>query len=325
MGAACTALTACSGSQSALDPRGPHAGLIADMWWPMLVVATLVTVLVLALLLVAIYRGGGRREERPLHARQSWWLVVAGGVILPVVVAVPFVLASFSIGNTVGSKAPMNAITIEVIGRLWWWEVHYQDKSGERIATVANEIHIPVGQPVRFLLTSDNVIHSFWVPNLHGKTDMIPGLLNETWTQADQAGVYRGQCSEYCGVQHALMAFLVIAEPQAEFDRWLARQQRDAAQPDGPLQARGRDVFVESHCAACHTVRGTRAGGQLGPDLTHVGGRRTLAAVTVPNTRGHLGGWIADPQAIKPGSEMPPSRLPADDLKALISYLESLQ
>lgn len=318
-------IAACSGSQSVLDPRGPHAGLVEAMWWPMLLVGALVTVLVLALLLVAIRRSSGDRPERPLHARQSWRLVFAGGVILPVVVSIPFIAASFSIANIVDSEPPENALTIEVVGRLWWWEAHYQDDDGNRIATVANEMHIPVGQPVRFLLTSDDVIHSFWVPNLQGKTDMIPGLVNETWAEADEPGVYRGQCTEYCGVQHALMAFLVIAEPQQQFESWLAQQQRDAIEPRDPVSARGKKVFLGSQCVHCHTVRGTAARGTLGPDLTHVGSRRTLAAATVPNTRGHMGGWIADPQRIKPGNQMPPTRLPPDDFTALITYLESLQ
>lgn len=318
-------IASCSGSQSALDPRGPHAELIADLWWPMLFVGALVTLLVLIALLVALFRSSGNRPERPLHARQSWRLVVAGGIILPLIVSVPFLAASFAIGSIIDSKAPENALTVEVVGRLWWWEAHYQDEDGNRVATVANEIHLPVGKPVRFLLTSDDVIHSFWVPNLHGKTDMIPGLVNETWAVADEPGVYRGQCTEYCGVQHALMAFLVVAEPEQHFNDWLARQQRNAVEPREPGEERGKEVFLASHCVQCHTVRGTAANGRLGPDLTHVGTRRTLAAATVPNTRGHLGGWIADPQGIKPGNQMPPTQLSPQDFKALLRYLESLQ
>ena len=214
---------------------------------------------------------------------------------------------------------------MEVTGRLWWWELRYLDADGGEIARTANEMHIPVGEPVTLRLISDNVIHSFWVPQLQGKTDMIPGRVNESWIQAGEPGVYRGQCAEFCGVQHSMMAFLAIAEPAEAFDRWLARQAQPAAEPTEPSLVRGRDVFLRAGCGGCHTVRGTPAAGRTGPDLTHIAGRRTLAAATVPNTRGHLAGWISDPQHVKPGNKMPAATLEPGDLHALIAYLESLE
>lgn len=317
-------LCGCSGSQSVLNPAGPQAERIATLWWAMLLVAAAVLALVVALLLVASLRSRGERPVRPLDARKSHMLVLCGGVLLPLAVIVPFIASSFSLGAAIGTPPP-GAMTIEVIGRMWWWEVHYQDRNGRRIATTANEIHIPVGRPVRFLLESGDVIHSFWLPNLNGKTDMVPGRTNVSWLQADRSGVYRGQCAEFCGVQHGLMAFLVVAQPPEQFDAWLTRQRQPAREPGTEELQRGRTVFLESTCRDCHAIRGTPATATAGPDLTHIGSRRMLAAATVANNTGHLGGWIADPQHIKPGNAMPPTALPPADLKALIRYLESLQ
>lgn len=323
------ALTACPGHafsfQSALDPAGPHAEVLADLWWVIAAVATAVTVLVIVLLLFGVFRAFGKRPERPLGARPGRNIVIAGGIMLPLVVVIPFALSSFSISRQIDGPAPADALTIEVVGRLWWWEIHYQDADGRRIATTANEIHIPVGQPVQFLLTSDNVIHSFWVPNLQGKKDMIPGQVNTSWLQADAAGVFRGQCAEFCGRQHGLMAFELVAEPPEQFERWLARERQPAMEPQTAEARLGREVFLNASCIECHTIRGTRADATDGPDLTHIGSRRTLAAATLPNNIGHLGGWVADPQRAKPGNLMPPSTLSPTEFKALIRYLESLK
>ncbi|SFU84232.1 cytochrome c oxidase subunit 2 [Halomonas korlensis] len=325
LGAVVLLLTACEGSQSALDPAGSAAELIARLWWPTLFVATLVTLLVLTLLAVAVFRAHKKHAELPLSVRQSRNLVIAGGIILPLAATIPFALSSFSIGRTIHAPLPDDALTVEVIGKQWWWEVHYLDEAGDRIATTANEIHIPVDEPIRFLLSSDNVIHSFWVPNLQGKTDMIPGRTNLTSMTADEPGVYRGQCAEYCGTQHALMAFLLVAEAPEAFDDWLAHQRQPAREPATDAQARGREVFLEAECADCHTIRGTPADGEDGPDLTHIASRQTLAGATVPNRIGHLGGWITDPQHIKPGNKMPPSELSPEELQTLLGYLESLE
>jgi cytochrome c oxidase subunit 2 len=203
--------------------------------------------------------------------------------------------------------------------------VRYQDPAPSRSFSTANEIHIPVGRPVELTLRSIDVIHSFWVPNLHGKKDLIPGQVNTLLLQADRAGVFRGQCAEFCGLQHANMALHVVAEPQEQFAKWQAQQRRPAPEPANDAQRRGREVFMASSCVLCHKIGGTMAGGVTGPDLTHVASRLSLAAGTLPNTRGHLAGWIVDPQMHKPGNNMPPNLLSPGDLQALLSYLDTLR
>ena len=215
-----------------------------------------------------------------------------------------------------------SALTVDVIGHRWWWEVRYPSRG----IVTANDVHVPVGQPVRIVLTSVDVNHSFWVPQLTCKTDLIPGVTNSMWIQADHAGTFRGQCAEYCGVQHAQMIFYVVADPPATFQQWLATQAAPAAaQPVGSALAQGQQVFETAPCASCHTIRGTTARGTLGPDLTHFGSRVSVGAGARPNTTGNLAGWIIDSQGIKPGNLMPPMQLSPQDLQALIAYLESLK
>jgi cytochrome c oxidase subunit 2 len=214
-------------------------------------------------------------------------------------------------------------LTLEVTGWQWWWSVRYRSAEPARIFTAANEIHIPVGRPVRIELTSHDVIHSFWIPHLGGKMDVIPGQTNVMWLQADHAGTYRGQCAEYCGAQHAHMAMYVVADTPQDYLAWLRGQLADAAPPRSQAVRHGEESFV-AHCAACHAVRGTSAGGILGPDLTHLMSRRTIAAGLLPNTPGNLAAWIADAQALKPGSRMPTLALSGPDLSAVVSYLQTL-
>lgn len=274
--------------------------------------------------------GLGRRREVRRHTllddRRGIRWILAGGVAFPVVALVPlFVLTMRSLA-AVEARHVEPDLTIEVIGRQYWWEVHYLDEAGNRLFETANEIHIPVGRTMLVRLLSADVIHSFWVPRLAGKLDLIPGKVNQLRIRADTPGEYRGQCAEYCGLQHAKMAFLVVAQPEEEFEAWAARQALPAAEPADSLAARGRDVFLSSGCAACHAIRGTPAAvADLGPDLTHLASRRTLAALAIPNNRGNLGGWIADPQAIKPGNLMPAVPLSGADLQALLHYLEGLR
>jgi cytochrome c oxidase subunit 2 len=223
-------------------------------------------------------------------------------------------------------SAPAAApLRIAVVGERWWWRVDYLAEDGGAIQS-ANEIRIPMGRPVEFILTSPNVIHSFWVPNLGGKLDMIPGRENRFVLRAEREGIYRGQCAEYCGGQHALMAFSVIAETPAAFEAWIARRMESPPLPADATLQRGLEVFMTSGCGACHTIRGTDAAGVVGPDLTDVGGRLTLAAGTLPNDIGSLMRWIAHAQDVKPGSLMPSfGMLAEDDLSALAAYLESLK
>jgi cytochrome c oxidase subunit 2 len=261
--------------------------------------------------------GGDRRGVR--------W-IVAGGVAFPILTLVPLFILTLRTLAAVEARDQEPSLTIEVIGRQFWWEVHYLDAAGNRLFETANEIHIPVGRTVLVRLLAADVIHSFWVPRLAGKLDMIPGKTNQLRIRADQPGTYRGQCAEFCGLQHAKMAFLVIAEPEAEFRDWARNQALPAAEPADSLAARGREVFLRTACQGCHAIRGTPAEGpRIGPDLTHLATRRTLAAAALPNTPGHLGGWIADPQASKPGNRMPAVPLGSEDFRALLQYLQALR
>jgi cytochrome c oxidase subunit 2 len=214
------------------------------------------------------------------------------------------------------------AVTIEVTGRQWWWQVRYLPDDVSRQFVTANEIHIPVGQPVRLKLVGGDVIHSFWVPQLAGKMDAIPGQTNETWLEADAPGVYRGQCTEYCGLEHARMAFLVVAQSPSDFQAWWAHQLAAPSQPQGVALVGQADF--QTHCAGCHTVRGTEAEGALGPDLSHLMQRRTIAAGSLPNDEPTLAHWIADPQSLKPGSLMPAPELSGQELAAVHAYLKTL-
>jgi cytochrome c oxidase subunit 2 len=218
-----------------------------------------------------------------------------------------------------------DGIVVEVTAHQWWWELVYDDHEPSRVFRTANELHVPVGRPVLLKLKSDDVIHSFWVPNLHGKKDLIPGRISTMKFRADKPGVYRGQCAEFCGHQHAKMAFLVIAPEPAEYEAWAQAQRQPAKEPSNELQKRGQTVFLSSPCILCHTIEGTLAQARMAPDLTHLASRATIAAGTLPNSRGNLGGWILDPQGVKPGVAMPPTALGASDLHALLAYLESLQ
>lgn len=244
---------------------------------------------------------------------------------LTVVVLFAFLVADAATGRVVTSPPARPPVQIRVTGHQWWWEVQYRDREPQRWVTTANEIHVPVGSPVVVELRSSDVIHSFWPPNLTGKRDLIPGRENSLWFQADSAGVFRGVCAEYCGYQHAKMAFVVVAEPPERFAEWLSRQRDTAATPTDELSLRGRAVFLGSSCPMCHAIAGTPAGSRVGPDLTHLGSRRTIAAGTLPYNRGNLAGWIMNPQAIKPGAKMPPSSLSPEDLHALLAYLETLR
>ncbi|HEX6939389.1 MAG TPA: cytochrome c oxidase subunit II [Longimicrobiales bacterium] len=266
-----------------------------------------------------------RRDTFDGDRRGLRW-IVAGGVAFPVLTMVPLFVLTMRTLAAVEARDAEPALTIDVIGRQFWWEVHYRDDEGRRIFETANEIHIPVGRIVLLRLYGADVIHSFWVPRLAGKLDMIPGRINQLRLRADAPGIYRGQCAEYCGLQHAKMAFLVIAEPEDAFRAWARQQARPAAEPADTLALRGRRVFARSACRACHAIRGTAANPSMpGPDLTHLAGRRALAAASLPNTRGHLGGWISDPQALKPGNLMPVVPLAREDFNALLHYLRGLR
>jgi cytochrome c oxidase subunit 2 len=251
--------------------------------------------------------------------------MVGVGVLLTTLVLLVCLGLDISVGRAITATPGKDAVQIRVTGHQWWWEVHYRDLVPQRWVTTANEIHVPVGRPVVIELRSTDVIHSFWPPTISQKRDLIPGKDNSLWLQADTPGVYRGQCAEYCGQQHAKMGFLVIAQRPDSFASWLSRQRDTALTPTTELARRGQEVFLASSCVMCHAIAGTPAGSRVGPDLTHLASRRTIAAGTLPNTLGNLAGWIIDPQKIKPGTRMPPNQLKPADLQALLAYLETLK
>ena len=320
-------LAGCGGAveQDVLDPRGDGAARVARLWWVMLTLGTGVFLLATAFLLRAVHarrtaEGDRARSDR----RAARW--VAGGIggTLAIVVGL-FVYGLFLGRADAGQTAPADALTVEVVGYRFWWEVRYPDPEGGGAIVSANEVHLPAGRPVRFRVWTEDVIHSFWMPNLHGKIDMLPGRVNEIVVRAREPGVYRGQCAEFCGIQHALMAFPVVVHAEDEFDAWLRAERGPAPAPGDSLARRGAVVFRERRCAECHAVRGTAAEGTGGPDLTRLARRLTLAAGTLPNTRGHLGGWIANPQRVKPGNNMPHVPMTGPELRALLAYLETLR
>ena len=312
--------------QSALDSAGPEAARIEALWWVFFWVSAAVYAAVLTALGLAIVRGRERAEVPPVGAAdRAVRPYVIGATGLTVVILFVLLGASIGTGRSLSRLDREAAVTIRVTARQWWWEATYEDGTPSEWFTTANELHIPVGYPVIVRGTSADVIHSFWVPNLHGKVDLIPGRNNVRWLQADQPGTYRGQCAEFCGLQHARMALTVVAEPMESFEAWRRAQRLPAREPQTATERRGREVFESLTCVMCHTIRGTRAAGRVAPELTHLKSRRTLAAGTLPNTRGHLAGWILDPQSVKPGNHMPPSGLASDEAQALVAYLDSLQ
>jgi cytochrome c oxidase subunit II len=320
-------LSACQGWQSALDTHGPQARSLEILFW--LFLAILGTVWVLTMVgLLASLRSRREPEADPLAEdprRQSRMTrTIAVLVALTGVTVLGLTGLSYAYQKGIFQQ-PADVLTIKITGHQWWWQVDYEDPQPSRTFTTANEIHIPVGEMVRLKLESSDVIHSVWVPSLMGKMDAIPGRQNILEFQADQEGIYRGQCAEFCGYQHAHMGMLINAQPRAAFEEWRDHQIAAASSVDDEERKHGEQVFFSSPCVMCHTVRGTSAGGRVGPDLTHVGSRRYIAAGTLETTRGNLAAWIVDPQRIKPGANMPIIKVPPQDLNALAHYLEGLK
>lgn len=321
-------LAGCSRWPGALSPMGEGSDRIARLFWLFTAVCAVVWLLVVLALAIGIARRRADRPdplaEEPRRDRVAYRVV---GTCVAATGVIVLALTGFSwwTGKSLAALDERPALTLKVTGNQWWWQVQYEDDQPSRVLTTANEIHIPVGEPVQIKLEATDVIHSFWVPELSGKQDLIPGRQNVLTLKADKPGRYRGQCAEFCGLQHAKMALLVIAEPRADFDAWRQVQLAPAAEPQGGEARKGRDVFQSRPCMMCHQIRGTTAGGRTGPELTHLASRKTIAAGALPMTRGALAAWIADPQAIKPGSNMPRVRLDADELNALVAYLEGLK
>jgi cytochrome c oxidase subunit 2 len=308
-------------SPTTISHDGPTAGRVTGLWWLMLGLAAVVCVVVAVLFVWGMFsrRRRGEPDEEP---RWSLRMILIGGLIVPLVVLTFLWVLTLQILRANSAPATSARLTIEVTGHRWWWEVRYPQQGIE----TANELHIPAGAPVSIVLHSADVQHSFWVPQLAPKMDLYPGRTNQIWIEAERPGTYRGQCAEFCGLEHGLMIFSVVAQPPAVFERWMAHEEAGpATPPGGSLAAAGEQVFEQQACAGCHTIRGTTAQGRVGPDLTDVGSRSTIGAGAVPNTPGYLGGWIVNAQSIKPGVLMPPVQMSGQDLQALIAYLESLR
>lgn len=328
-------LASCAGSQqSAVDAAGAPGAGFERLWWFFFWLLLAIFVIVIATLGGTLARRRSasdvemlEREHSPtpgVEARTQ--SIVTGAITITVVILMALIVVSVVVGKSISNPGRHNEdLAIQITGNQWWWDVRYLNDDASQIVVTANEIHIPVGKRVMIRGESHDVIHSFWAPNLQGKRDLIPSRITTEWIEADRPGRFRGQCAEFCGLQHAHMAFWVVAEPQDKFDAWMRRQLQPSAPPTDPDLIRGQQVFLNSACVLCHNITGTTASGQVGPDLTHLASRLTIAAGTLPNTKGNLAGWITDPQRIKPGNHMATVPIKSEDLQPLIDYLESLQ
>ena len=323
-------LVGCEGVQTAFGGDGAEGARFVSLFTIFLVVAAVMYVLVMGFLVAAIIRrrteathaveAASHHETNPLlrTALLGWTaLVVAGLFVLAV--------ASFLADRSLARPAREPQLAIEVTGNQWWWDVTYLSDTPSDNLRTANELHLPVGVPVHIRLKSKDVIHSFWVPNLAGKQDLIPGRNNDIVLVPRRVGLFRGQCAEFCGTQHANMALTVTVESKADFTRWWAAQLRPAAAPSNPAALAGYQYVTTRECSACHAIAGTPAGGRIGPDLTHFASRRTIAAGALPMSKGNLYGWVADPQSQKPGTKMPTIGLGSRDLHNVVAYLETLK
>lgn len=317
-------ISACDAPYQIFSSASDPAERVTRIAWFLIGLAAVVYAGVMAIMIASFFRNRSRRENTvDLSDPGVGWIVWGGAVMPAVVLGSIFVVAMTAMGRF--PKDP-SVLSIYVTGHQWWWEFEYGYPQLEARFKTANEIHIPVNRPVRLLLTTGDVIHSFWVPQLQGKLDLIPGDTNDLRLVARTPGVYHGECSEYCGTEHARMRLIVVAEDSASFERWVSDQLADAHAPTDSMEAEGQREFVGGACALCHSVRGTPANGQLAPDLTHVGSRQMIAAGTLPNTLGNLEAWIANAQALKPGAKMPTiTQYNGEQLRALAAYVASLK
>jgi cytochrome c oxidase subunit 2 len=316
---------------SYLVAYGPKQYPVLTLLLAMSALMLAIIAIIMILVLLGVFRRRAASDNPaavPVARPERGLSFIYVGVALTVPALLAIASWTYDVLANVARAQGKTAFTVRVIGHQWWWEFQYAGVSPDRAFVTANELHIPVGKPVRLELETGDVIHSFWVPALSGKMDTIAGQRNVTWIQADEPGLYRGQCTEYCGLQHAHMALLVVAEPEAQFDAWWQHQldgpSFPVAEPALDAALQGQATFMR-YCAACHTVRGTPAGGRVGPDLSHIAERQTIAAGALPNTIGDLSGWIADPQHIKPGNYMPMLTLSGEDLTHLRSFLTALK
>lgn len=325
-------LSGCEWRQGALQPQGPKALAIADLgavfWW----ISLAVFLAVVGAALWAFVRGAGRASEdgtEPLalepETEKKLTSAVGVSTFVSVVLLAALLIASIATGQNLSDFAPPKPVRVKVTAHQWWWKIEYPGDKPDDLVVTANELHVPAGQPIELELTSADVIHSFWLPHLDGKRDLIPNHVVKTTLQADMVGDYSGRCAEFCGYQHAHMDLLLVAESPQAFRAWLAAQRQPASEPQTERERHGREVLQQGPCALCHTVSGTRALGGVGPDLSHFASRRTLAAGAAVRERHSLRTWIANPNDLKPGAQMPAIDLPDSDLGPLVDYLESLR
>lgn len=324
--AALLVLAAC-GMPAALDPKGPEASALSNLIWFFTWLCGIIWLLVVIALVVALARRHRQRPDpiavNPAVERRVDTIVATLAVLTGVIVIGLTVISYATQQQLFGNGK--DGLSLDIIGHQWWWEIRYNDPSPARTFTTTNEIHVPVGTPVRLSLTSTDVIHSFWVPSLMGKADLIPGRQNTLTFTVGKPGVYNGQCAEFCGLQHAHMGMRIVADAPKDFEAWRNAQIAAAPPPANTEQQLGQQAFMASPCVSCHSIRGTPAGGTFGPDLTHLASRTTLAAGTAPLNRGTLAAWIADPQTMKPGVDMPTMKLEPDDLEHIVDYLMGLK
>ncbi len=323
------ALAGCEHTQSSLYANGPAAARIARVSWLMLILFLAITAIMWILIAVAVSRHRGTLEEHApvdIGGGQGW--VAWGGLVFPLIVlTILFVLGLKLLASFPMHEGPHHKVTadITIIGHQWWWEVHYMGQPAQQFTT-ANEIHIPVGRPVNIELRSVDVIHSFWVPSLHGKVDLVPDHPNFINIQADHEGSFPGTCAEYCGAQHAHMRLLVVAQQPEDYQAWVQQQLKPASEPAGEDAKRGEQIFLAGPCSLCHQVRGTLAGGRVAPDLTHIGSRRNIAANSYANNDANLEAWVTHAQSLKPAVAMPNlTQFNGQQLRDLVAYLRQLQ
>lgn len=313
--------------QTTLDPVGPQAARILALDRTYLAIMVAVFVLVTAALAHALFRhrAAGSASDRFSPIGQGPHRAIIAATALTTLILLVLLAASVATGKALNWGSAADTMVISVRGHMWWWQIEYLDPIPSKHVQDSNELHVPTGRPIKLELSSSDVIHSLWIPNVHGKTDLIPGHINTTVIQIDKPGEYRAQCAEFCGVEHAKMALVVIAHPPNEFDAWLNKARQIPPPPSEPVTQRGQQVFLRASCPLCHTIAGTGAQANVGPSLTSIGARKTLGAGTMGNSPGALAGWIVDPHGIKPGVNMPSNVLPGDDLNALVAYLGSLK
>jgi len=331
------ALTGCRAALSTFNPHGPAAHRIATLSWVMTILFLVISVVMWILFAFAFYRRrGSLAEHEPVESGGGEMWIAIGGFVIPFFVLTALfvaglsLLSDFPIHGAQALTRPQMAASmkpsIQIIGHQWWWEIRYLSDDPAKVFTTANELHLPAGQPVNIELTSADVIHSFWVPALNGKIDLIPGRTNYIRLVASQPGSYAGQCATFCGAEHALMHLLAVVQTPADYQAWLRQQRQPGVTPTTPEAQAGEQLFVQGPCALCHTVRGTSAGGAVAPDLTHIGSRQMLASDVYPNNNAYLEAWITNAQSLKPECEMPElTQFSGVQLNELVAYLRQLK